>query len=570
MQIRVLGRVCAALVAISLFAVPCTAFADDAGPVEWAAWISDSLQGLAVDYFATKEQLDNATWLPATIGSWSIEYVTSQEMAKDVRSLPDYQDLYGSNPWDTSAAIRSYDGGDLVSVLTPEGLYNAWLWLHGGVPPRDEQSGGSESFPSGGGVFVQPVDSLGVITFQDGTTIDFSSVATGFNTLLSRCGNALVVASLGSDGSPKFSTVNAVAYLHGGSYIKPEAGAAGFVLRSSSLASALGYSDPSFSNLSVSLFCTSTVVSGDYEASRFFAYGSSTTPLFANKITSSSAGLPFFPDGSFSSSGYSVSGSPVYVAYSGSLWAYGAFRDSAVGPAPAPEPVDPVAPSSPSVDSPQSDGPVQTDVNITVTLPDGSTTVVVAPSADLQPVVQWLSIINANIVAWGGNISQWLAEIWKTLDAFRMAVDNWSVSILSAIDSLGNFVPSFDSNETNYWNTVVTYNNDVWGTARNIGQQDIQNDLDLLKGKFPFSIPWDLFAILLLFDADPVAPVLDIPLVYYDGSVTSETIHVDLSAFDSVMSLWRRLSLVGFVFALAVATRRLLSYVTVANDLVFG
>lgn len=564
MQTRFLGRVCAALVAISLLAVPGTALADDAGPVEWAGWISDSLQGLAVDYFATKEQLDNATWLPATIGSWSVEYVTSQEMAKDVRSLPEYQALYGSNPWDSSAAIRSYDGGELVSILTPEGLYNAWMWLHGGVPPYDDAgSGGSSPLPTGSHTFVIWDDSLASsYTFSDGRTLDFSRYQSDFDNAFAK--GMPVLCGFFTDSSGAVLT-----YVYplaiGDSSQRPVPVDCGFTVGFNPLANSLGFSN---STVGINTICAAS----GYSQYRYSGRGFATT---SNSISSRiNDGNWVGPVGWYYSTwfaGNSAATDLYIVVSSGSqVWTYDRWTDGQAGPAPAPDPVYPVAPSSPSVDAPQSDGPVQTDVNITVTLPDGSTTVVVAPSADLQPVVQWLSIINANIVAWGGNISQWLAEIWKTLDAFRMAVDNWSVSILSAIDSLGNVVPSFDSNETNYWNTVVTYNNDVWGTARNIGQQDIQNDLERLKGKFPFSIPWDLFAILLLFDADPVAPVLDIPLVYYDGSVTSENIHVDLSAFDSVMSLWRRLSLVGFVFALAVATRRLLSYVTVANDLVFG
>lgn len=578
MQTRFFGRVCAALVAISLLAVPVTALADDSGPVEWAGWISDSLQGLAVDYFATKEQLDNATWLPATIGSWSVEYVTSQEMAKDVRSLPEYQELYGSNPWDSSAAIRSYDGGDLVSILTPEGLYNAWMWLHGGVPPYDDSGGGdSNPLPNDSRLLIARVDSLsesgGSVSFTDGTVVSYgSSYGQYFNNTVAGGSYPYFVKGASSGGQSLtlyWSNSESHIFVVGSgssnpsslSAVKPVSGSAGLGVSSGVINGSLG--------------------SGSSSSTYLYLFGISSDP--SNQISSdsfsnisrgpSSGSASYCPDGFYYYQTWSGNYYPyVYIITSSSapVFAAGKYWDSLVGPAPAPDPVDPVAPSSPSVDAPQSDGPVQTDVNITVTLPDGSSTVVVAPSADLQPVVQWLSIINANIVAWGGNISQWLAEIWKTLDAFRMAVDNWSVSILSAIDSLGNVVPSFDTNEVNYWNTVITYNNDVWGTARNIGQQDIQNDLDRLKGKFPFSIPWDLYAILLLFDADPVAPVLDIPLVYSDGSVTSENIHVDLSAFDTVMSLWRRLSLVGFVFALAVATRRLLSYVTVANDLVFG
>ncbi len=61
---------------------------------------------------------------------------------------------------------------------------------------------------------------------------------------------------------------------------------------------------------------------------------------------------------------------------------------------------------------------------------------------------------------------------------------------------------------------------------------------DALQDVFPFSIPWDLMAILALFSAEAQAPVFDIPVNIPQLGV-EHNIHVDLSDFESVSVICR-------------------------------
>ena len=73
---------------------------------------------------------------------------------------------------------------------------------------------------------------------------------------------------------------------------------------------------------------------------------------------------------------------------------------------------------------------------------------------------------------------------------------------------------------------------------------------------FPFCIPFDLYDFLTCLDATPVAPVINWEIQLPGGSTYPLT--VDLSAFDSVAQLLRRLELLVFSIALAIKTRDLI------------
>lgn len=80
--------------------------------------------------------------------------------------------------------------------------------------------------------------------------------------------------------------------------------------------------------------------------------------------------------------------------------------------------------------------------------------------------------------------------------------------------------------------------------------------LDDLRSKFPFSIPWDLAAILALLVADPVAPNFDVPqyTITNEGLQQVATYHIDLSVFDDVMVGVRTMETLVFAFCLAFKT----------------
>lgn len=79
-----------------------------------------------------------------------------------------------------------------------------------------------------------------------------------------------------------------------------------------------------------------------------------------------------------------------------------------------------------------------------------------------------------------------------------------------------------------------------------------------LKNFFPFCIPFDLFHFFELLYAEPIAPVLHWEMADLAGKTYSITI--DLSEWDSVAQLFRRLQLFLFVCGLAAASRKFIKW----------
>ena len=77
-----------------------------------------------------------------------------------------------------------------------------------------------------------------------------------------------------------------------------------------------------------------------------------------------------------------------------------------------------------------------------------------------------------------------------------------------------------------------------------------------LTSYFPFCIPFDLYDMLSCLAADPVAPVIHWELALPGGSTMP--FDIDLSPFDSVAQLLRRLQLLLFAVGLAIKTRDLI------------
>lgn len=74
-----------------------------------------------------------------------------------------------------------------------------------------------------------------------------------------------------------------------------------------------------------------------------------------------------------------------------------------------------------------------------------------------------------------------------------------------------------------------------------------------LEKVFPFSIPFDIYYFIKMFNATAQAPEFDIPFVV--TGVINERYHVDLSMFDTVAAIFRTMMLVGFIWFLITKTR---------------
>lgn len=78
-----------------------------------------------------------------------------------------------------------------------------------------------------------------------------------------------------------------------------------------------------------------------------------------------------------------------------------------------------------------------------------------------------------------------------------------------------------------------------------------------LRNYFPFCIPWDLYDMVTLLVADPVAPHVQYPFVIEPLNV-NYTIDLDFSEFDSVATVLRTMELLAAGIGLALMTKRLI------------
>ena len=82
---------------------------------------------------------------------------------------------------------------------------------------------------------------------------------------------------------------------------------------------------------------------------------------------------------------------------------------------------------------------------------------------------------------------------------------------------------------------------------------DVAELISQVMTKFPFSIPWDIAAILGLFAATPVTPHFEVPINV--PNVVTTNIVVDLGFLDAAMSTVRAIELIGFAVYLLWITK---------------
>lgn len=77
--------------------------------------------------------------------------------------------------------------------------------------------------------------------------------------------------------------------------------------------------------------------------------------------------------------------------------------------------------------------------------------------------------------------------------------------------------------------------------------QDMIADLHDLTRYFPFSVPWDLYGLIMLFAHEPVTPVVHIPVDLLGSAAEPITVDVDLSDYDEAAAMIRAVEEVLFV-----------------------
>lgn len=105
----------------------------------------------------------------------------------------------------------------------------------------------------------------------------------------------------------------------------------------------------------------------------------------------------------------------------------------------------------------------------------------------------------------------------------------------------------------------------LWGLITNviggfIGDfvGDVGSLIDGIKDKFPFSIPWDIAAMLALLDANRVTPVFVVNIPAVNGWWDAYSYRIDLQPFDGVASACRAMFNILWAFVLLIKTNWML------------
>lgn len=124
------------------------------------------------------------------------------------------------------------------------------------------------------------------------------------------------------------------------------------------------------------------------------------------------------------------------------------------------------------------------------------------------------------------------------------------------IQNITNVTPDPDPEPTPDPDPEPTPDPEPGGDNPNLEPSQLEFDFKLL---FPFCIPFDLIDALEVLDAEPVAPAIDVPIPYMtEKGMKMHTIKIDLSEYDSIALLLRRMELLLFIVGLILLTRNII------------
>lgn len=145
----------------------------------------------------------------------------------------------------------------------------------------------------------------------------------------------------------------------------------------------------------------------------------------------------------------------------------------------------------------------------------------------------WIGDLKTAIEAVPAKVAETVAEVKAAIQAIPDAIVSGIESLLGSDSSSGSSSWTPPSDHTQF-------------------------QLVDLKNFFPFCIPFDLFKFFELLHAEPVAPVLYWEMEDLAGQTYS--LSIDLSKWDSVAQLFRRLQLFLFICGLAAASRKFIKW----------
>lgn len=159
------------------------------------------------------------------------------------------------------------------------------------------------------------------------------------------------------------------------------------------------------------------------------------------------------------------------------------------------------------------------------------------------------SVYLANAI---GSWVKWLAK-QLNFDFDDSGILSWLKRIYSRLGGNGVSKPDPSLDEPGFWDWLTKQFTDFFSDLLGDSADAVGDLLDELKGFFPFSIPWDLYAIFALLAHEPVVPVFDLPLPV-PAVIDADKlllVHVDCTPWDGVARAVRGFELLAFAYGLA-------------------
>lgn len=185
---------------------------------------------------------------------------------------------------------------------------------------------------------------------------------------------------------------------------------------------------------------------------------------------------------------------------------------------------------------------------------------------DLSPITERLDVINENLTEFAENMDDWWSwlndmteDLRKQLDGLTEGIETWLQMIYNRIPSATGTQPDPLEDDEGFWGWLLALLNQLLGHVPE-SLAEMLGILNELTGLFPFSVPWDIYAILAMFAHSPVTPVMSLPLPVPE--IVNENcyvnLNVDFSGYDSAAQAARQVQLIAFALWLALRTPDLL------------
>ena len=170
---------------------------------------------------------------------------------------------------------------------------------------------------------------------------------------------------------------------------------------------------------------------------------------------------------------------------------------------------------------------------------------------------QWIwNKIQSFFDPWITSIGNWFSNVRADIQAIPSKFESWFSNIIDGIKTLPE---SFSQWFNDLIDGVKAIPQEILdGIDSRFPSTEDNREIDDFKldltGFFPFCLPYDIYEFLSILAADPVAPVFTWEIAVPQLGRTFE-IEVDLSTWDDVAGLFRKLELLAFIVGLAYVTR---------------